>query len=61
MSRYDEREYYEQLIGNARMARSKALGDAIAAGLAKARTFVKSLQTLVQRYMASQHLWHGME
>ena len=61
MSRYDEREYYEQLIENARQARSKALGDAIAGGLASAWTIMKSLQGLVQRHMASQHLWHGME
>jgi hypothetical protein len=61
MSRYDEREYYEQLIENARLARSKALGDAIAAGLASLRTLIKSLQASLQRYMAAQHLWHGME
>jgi PleD family two-component response regulator len=61
MSRYDEREYYEQLIENARLARSKALGDAIATGLANVRTFMKILQAAMRRHMASQHLWHGME
>jgi hypothetical protein len=61
MSRYDEREYYEQLIEDARLARSKALGNAIAAGFASLRTFIKSLQASMQRHMASQHLWHGME
>jgi hypothetical protein len=61
MSRYDEREYYEQLIENARLARSKALGDAMAAGLARAVAFIKSLQASLQRHMAAQHLWHGME
>jgi len=61
MSRYDEREYYEQLIENARLARSKALGELIANGLASLGTFIKGLQASLQRYMASQHLWHGME
>jgi len=61
MSHYDEREYYEQLIENARLARSKALGDAIAAGLARVAALFKSLQDSIQRHMAAQHLWHGME
>jgi hypothetical protein len=61
MSRYDEREYYEQLIENARLARSKALGDAFATGLAKAWTFMKGLQVSVRRRMVSEHLSHGME
>ena len=61
MSRYDERDYYEQLIENARLARSKALGDAIAAGLARVAALFKSLQAAIQRHMAAQHLWHGME
>jgi hypothetical protein len=61
MSRYDEREYYEQMIENARLARSKALGHAIAAGPAKAWTFMKGLQASMKRRMASQHLSHGMK
>lgn len=61
MSRYDEREYYEQMIENARLARSKALGDAIATGLASAWTFLTSLQTSMKRRMASQHLLNGIE
>jgi hypothetical protein len=61
MSRYDEREYYEQMIENARLARGKALGDAIATGLANAWTLIKDLQASIKRRMASQHLSHGME
>jgi hypothetical protein len=61
MSRYDEREYYELLIENARQARSKALGDAIATGLASTRIFMKGLQASLKRRMASRHLSHGME
>jgi hypothetical protein len=61
MSRYDEREYFEQLIREARLARSKALGDLIAKGFAKAGTFIEGLQASLQRYMAAQHLWHGVE
>lgn len=61
MSRYDEREYYELLIENARQARSKALGDAIATGLANTWIFMKGLQASLKRRMASRHLSHGME
>lgn len=61
MSRYDDREYYEQMIENARLARSKALGDAIATGVANAWTLIKDLQTSIKRRMAAQHLSHGME